>query len=157
VAAFIEESRMLNVVSKAIPAGVAALLLGSLGTVAAAQDKPEDGEPRTIHEVIIKRADRNGDRIRIDGKELSELTAKCASDDKQEADVRSGEGKEKFRTRIIICGDGKADSAANRAKLAEALEKARTRLGEEDALSEKGKAQAIEALDREIARLRSGG
>lgn len=148
---------MLSIVSKPIAAGMAALLLGDLGTAAAAQYKPKDGEPRTVHEVIIKRVDRNGDHIQIDGKELSELTARCASDNKQQADVSSGEGKEKSRTRVVICGDAKSDTAENRAKLAEALEKAKSRLQGEDALSDKGRAQALEALSREIARLRSGG
>lgn len=137
--------------------GSLALAVVGLGTAATAQDKPKEGEQRTIHEVIVRKGDKDGDRVMIDGKRLSELTARCNSANKQEADVSSGEGKEKVRTRVIICGDGKADTAENRAKLAEALENARSRLTEGDSLSEKGKAQAIDALNREIARLRSGG
>ncbi len=75
-----------------------------------------------------------------------------------ESDVASGEGEDKFRTRVIICGGDKhANNAATREALAKALDKARGRIGEHEALSEKGRSQAIEALEREIARLRSQG
>ncbi len=143
---------------RAVAAAMSAILLAGLSAPAFAQEKPEDGEQREVHNVIIKRIGKDGDRIRIDGKEIGALVAKCTSEDRQEADVSSGEGKDKFRTRVIVCGgDRMADNGATREKLAEALDKARTRLREGDMLSEKGKAQAIEAIEREIARLRSGG
>lgn len=131
-------------------ATLAALLVTGLGLSAPGFAQEQDKEGKTPN-VIVKRFDK-------DGKDLAELMAKCEPGNKEEADVGSGDGKEKFRTRVIICSDDKrVDSAERREKLAKALEKARARLSEHETLSEKGRAQAAEALEREIARLRSQG
>ena len=118
-----------------------------------AQEQEQQRKETATENVIIKRFGKDGQRV--NGKRLAELMAKCQSEPKAESDVSSGEGKDKFRTRVIICGDKQATSAEDREKLAEALEKARAGLSEHDTLSEKGRAQAAEALEREIARLRS--
>jgi len=148
-------NRFRTLKSASLAAG--ALLIAGLGASAFAEDRPS-GDDRVVHRIIIKKSGKGGERIRINGKELSELRARCASGSKQEADVSSGEGEEKFRTRIIVCGDDKhAVSAVQREKLAGALERARSQLKDEDMLSAEGKAKAVEALEREIARLRSSG
>ena len=138
-------------------ATMAALLVTGLGLSAPGFAQEQQKEETASHNVIIKRVGKGGHGKAVDGKSLAELMATCGSGNKEEADVRSGEGKEKFRTRVIICDDKHADSAERREKLAEALEKARAALSEHESLSEKGRAQAAEALEREIARLRSQG
>ena len=115
-------------------------------------------EREKTQKIVIKRVDKDGKGVIIDGKSLDELKAKCASGNKEESDVTTGDEKNKFRTHVIICSEGKhVDSADRREKLAKALEKARSELSERDGLSEKGRLQAAEALDREIARLRAQG
>jgi beta-lactamase regulating signal transducer with metallopeptidase domain len=140
-------------------ATLAALLVAGLGLSAPgfAQEQEEQQSGATRQDVIIKHVRKDGHGKIVEGKSLAELVAKCGSGNKEEADVRSGEGKQKFRTRVIICDEKHANSAEAREKLATALEKARAALSENEALSEKGRAQAAEALDREIARLRSQG
>jgi len=143
-------------------AALAILAAAGLGASAPgfAQERDKSKvEKRDIHTMIIKQSDgKPGRDFKIDGKSLAELRAKCAPDNKQEADVSSGTDREKFRTRVIICSDDrKVDTAENRAKLAKALEEVRARVGSNDQLSEKGRAEAAEALKREIARLRAEG
>ena len=121
-----------------------------------AQEQPR--EEKEVRNIIIKRMGKGEGDIVIDGKRLSELRANCDTGNKQEADVTSGEGKDKSRTRVILCSkDGRAPSPELRERLVKALEKARSELGQSEHLSEKGRAQAVEALDREIARRRSEG
>jgi hypothetical protein len=139
-------------------ATLAALLVAGLGLSAPGfAQKQEQKKDEIVHqEVIIKRAGKDGKDVMINGKTLDELRAKCGTGNREESDVTSGDEKNKFRTRVIICSDDKhANSAERREKLAAALDKARARLGDNEALSEKGRAQAAEALEREIARLRS--
>jgi beta-lactamase regulating signal transducer with metallopeptidase domain len=134
-----------------------ALLVGGLGLSApgVAQDKKDE----VVENIIIKRMGKDGkDPVIINGERLSELRSRCEGGDKAESDVTSGDEKEKFRTRVVICSkDGKASTAETRERLVKALEKARAGLGEHDSLSAKGRAQASEALEREIARIRSQG
>ena len=141
-------------------ATLAALLVTALGLSAPgfAQEQEQQKDETAVQEVIIKRVGKDGKDVIINGKTLDELRAKCASGNREESDVTSGDEKNKLRTRVIICSDDKhADSAERREKLAEALDKARARLSNHESLSEKGRAQAAEALEREIARLRSQG
>lgn len=134
-----------------------ALLVGGLGLSApgVAQDKKDE----VVENIIIKRMGKDGkDPVIINGERLSELRSRCEGGAKAESDVTSGDEKEKFRTRVVICSkDGKASTAETRERLVKALEKARAGLGEHDSLSAKGRAQASEALEREIARIRSQG
>jgi len=134
------------------------LILSGLGLSAPGFAQEQDKEKTVVQDVIIKRVGKDGKGVTFNGKSLDELMAKCAAGRKEESDVTSGEGKEKFRTRVIICSDDKTvDTAENREKLAKALDQARDRIGQHEVLSEKGRSQAIEALEREVARLRSQG
>ena len=115
-------------------------------------------DERVVHrtekrEVIIKHIDKDGKASVVDSARLAELRAKCDSRNKAESDVTSGEGESKFRTRVIICGDG--DTAENRQKLAAALDRARSEMEANDHLSPEARAKALEALRREAERLRS--
>ena len=110
-------------------------------------------EPERKSNIIIKRIGEDGKPIRLEHGRVAEMLAHCRGKEKAESDVTSGEGKEKFRTRVVICGKG--DSAENRAKLAEALEKARAELSAHEGMSPERRAEAAAALDREIARLRA--
>lgn len=139
-------------------AALGVLLVAGLGLSAPGFAQEQEKEDKVIRDVIIKRVGKDGKGVIINGKSLDELKASCGSGHREEADVSSGDEKNKFRTHVIICGDGKhANSAEMREKLAKALEKARAGLSEHEALSEKGRSQAAEALEREIARLRSQG
>lgn len=147
--------RILNLRSLGGAAAAGALLLTGLGLSAPAFAQERERE-RKVHEVIVKRTGKDGKDVIINGKRLDELRATCASGSKEESDVTSGDEKNKFRTHVIICDEGKhTNSAERREKLAQALEAARARLGDHESLSEKGRSQAAEALQREIARLRS--
>ncbi len=137
--------------------GIAVAAALGLGLAVPALAQERGAEEREHRNIMIKRLGTGERDIVIDGKRLSELRAKCESGNKEEADVRSGEGKDSFRTRVIICGDGKlSDSAELRRKVAHALERARAGLRHEE-LSDDARARAIEALEREIARLRAQG
>ena len=141
-------------------ATLTALMVTGLGLSAPgfAQEQEQQKDEIVRQEVIVKRVAKDGKGKIVDGKRLAELMAKCQSENKAESDVTSGDGTDKFRTRVIICGGDKhSNNPATREALAKALDEARGRLGEHEALSEKGKSQAIEALEREIARLRSQG
>lgn len=121
------------------------------------QRKDETALQKDLREVIIKRVGKDAKgKVVVDGKSLAELMTKCQSDNKAESDVASGEGEGKSRTRVIICGGDKhTNNPATREALAKALDEARGRLGGHEALSETGRSQATDALEREIARLRS--
>jgi beta-lactamase regulating signal transducer with metallopeptidase domain len=138
-------------------ATLAALLVSGLGLTAPglAQEQVQQKDEIVRQEVIVKRVGKEGKGKIVDGKRLAELMAKCQSENKAESEVTSGDGADKFRTRVIICGDKQPNDAATREALAKALDKARAGLSEHQALSEKGRAEAAEALEREIARLRS--
>lgn len=110
-------------------------------------------DPGPKKEIVIKRIGPDGKEVRVHPAEFSRLTMKCDGD-KAESDVTAGEGKEKFRTRVVVCTrDGKPGSLETRRKLAEALERARNDLGTR--MPAERRAEAIAALEREIARLRA--
>lgn len=133
-------------------AGLAVLLLGSgLGSAAMAQETEQKSN------IIIKRFGADGKPVRAEGDHAIAMRAmECAGNQKAESDVASGEGDQKFRTRVVICSkDGSPASAEQRAKLADALEKAKSQLGAHREMSAERLAEAAAALDREIARLRA--
>ena len=112
-------------------------------------------EEKAIRDVIIKRITADGRPLRLEGKDAAELLTRCQGQ-KAESDVEAGEGKEKLRTRIVICSNDKnANSPERNAKLAEALERARGELGRQEEMSPERRAEFQAAIDREIARLRS--
>jgi beta-lactamase regulating signal transducer with metallopeptidase domain len=132
------------------------LLTGGLGFSAPGFAQEEVKDPKASREIMIKRFGKDGKPVVMSREELADLRAKCGFDERSESNVTSGDGKEQHRTRVVICGDGKnADSPERREQLAKALERARGDIGDRSGLSEKARAQSLEALDREIARLRS--
>lgn len=154
------KSRILNLRGLGRAAILGALLMGAGGVSAPAfaqekdrtEAKEKDG--KVIRNVIIKRS-TDGKPVILDRKDLAEFTAKCDGAETVESDVSSGDDKNKFRTRIIICGDKGQQSAELNEKLVKALEKARKEMGSHEEMSAEARARAIEALEREIARLRA--
>lgn len=141
-------------------AALARVLTGSfiaaaiaLGGPAIAQEKKD--ERREIRSIIVKRGDKDGKPLILDGKELSEFRARCNGLDHAESDVRSGDGDKKVVTRVVICRDKGQGSAALRDGLVEALESVRGELGDRERMSAEHRADAIAALEREIARLKA--
>ncbi len=113
-------------------------------------------KPVPERKIFIREIGPDGARRELPA-ELRELTAKCPEAQKLESDIRSGEpGKEEQRTRIIVCAkDGKAASPETRERLLAALERARADLSTSSDLKVENRAKAIEALRREIDRVRS--
>lgn len=138
--------------AQALATIAAAGLAAALGFAAPAAA----GEERVKKDVVIKRIGPDGKEMRVDGEHARAMLAQCRDGQKAESDVSSGDGKEKFRTRIVICSKDGAASPETRAKLVEALEKARSGLAGESGLSAERRAEAEAALDREIARLKAG-
>jgi hypothetical protein len=137
-----------------------ALLVGAAGFSAPAfaqqkeqaEEKEKDG--KVMRTVIVRRTS-DGKPIILEGRELAELGAKCDGAQKVESDVSTGDDKNKYRARVIICGDKGEQSAELNEKLVKALEKARKDMGDHEQMSAEARARAIEALEREIARLRA--
>lgn len=138
-------------------AGLVRLTIGSLVAGAVALGGPvmaqEKGERREVRNIIVKRDGRDGKPIVLDREEISEFRAKCNAANKAESDVTSGDGKRKFVTRIVVCGDKGESSAQVRGELVKALERARAELSERD--DGEHRAEAVAALDREIARVKA--
>ena len=133
---------------------IGSLLAGAVVVAgpAIAQEKEERSETRNI---IIKRAGKDGKPLVLDGKELSEFRAKCNEANKAESEVSSGDKDHKFSTRIMVCGDKGESSAEVRGELVKALEKARAELSGRDGADGRHRAEAVAALDREIARVKA--
>ena len=154
------KDRILNLRRFGGAAILGALLVGTGGFSAPglAQEKAQAEEKekggKVIRNVIIRRS-TDGKPVILEGRELAEFTAKCDGAEKVESDVSSGDDKNKFRTRIVICGDKGQQSAELNEKLVKALEKARKEMGDHEEMSTQARARAIEALEREIARLKS--
>lgn len=144
-------SRLRSLTGSAALLGLFAAGLGLSAPTFAQEEQAK--APRETRDVIIKRMSKNGTDIIRNGKSLAEFQAECGAGEKAESDVSSGEGEHKFRTRVIICGEG--DTPGNRQKLAAALDKARAELGSHERLTPQQRGQAAEALAREVARLRS--
>ena len=122
------------------------------GTAIAQEKKEERTETRNV---IIKRMGKDGKPFLLEGKDFSEFRAKCNDANKAESDVSSGDGNKKFVTHVVVCGDKGESSAEVRGQLVKALEKARAELSERDAGDAQHRAQAVAALDREIARVKA--
>jgi hypothetical protein len=134
---------------------IGSLLAGAVvvaGPAIAQEKKEERSETRNI---IIKRVGKDGKPLVLDGKELSEFRAKCNEANKAESEVRSGDKDHKFSTRIMVCGDKGESSAEVRGELVKALEKARAELSGRDGADGRHRAEAVAALDREIARVKA--
>lgn len=147
--------RFGNFAIRALSGGalVGVLLLGVVG--AGSPGFAQERETREVRNVIIKRLDKDGRPLPADRRELTEIRAKCAAGNKAESDVSSGDGKNRFVTHIVVCGDKGATSAETREKLVKALEKAHAELKSEEELSAGHRAEALAALEREIARVKA--
>jgi beta-lactamase regulating signal transducer with metallopeptidase domain len=90
--------------------------------------------------------------------DIRELAAKCPEAQRLESDVKVGEaGKDEHRTRIIMCRkDGTAGGPETREKMIAALERARSNMADAKELSPERRTQVLDALTREIERVRSG-
>ncbi len=154
------KNRILNLRHFGGAAMLGALLVGAAGSSvpAFAQEKErteaKDKDGKVIRNVIIRRS-TDGKPVILEGRGLTELTEMCDGAEKVESDVSSGDDKNKFRTRVIICGDKGQQSAELNEKLVKALEKARNEMGDHEEMSSEARARAIEALEREISRLRA--
>ena len=62
------------------------------------------------------------------------------------------EGSDNNRTRVIVCSRGEGQRST--AQRAEALQRARARLAEDDDIPAEQRQRVLAAIDREIARLR---
>ncbi len=134
-------------------AALLSLLAAGLGFSAPTYAQEEQAKERKmIKDVIIERIGKDGRKGILNGKSLAEFQAECGAGEKAESDVSSGDGEHRFRTRVIICGEG--DTPENRQKLAAALDKARAELGAHERLTPEQRARAAEALAREVERLR---
>jgi bla regulator protein blaR1 len=145
-------------------AALSGLLAGGLTLSAPSFAQSDQAAGKEQRRVIIREFGGE-DRLKLGEREVEigerELAARlkdCPEAQRLTSDVASGEGKEKQRTRIVLCTkDGKAPTPEMREKLVAALEKARTEIGSESRLTEQGRQQALEALRREIERVRTEG
>lgn len=125
--------------------------LAMLFTIGAAQADP--AKPETREKTIIKII-KSGDGTRsISDADVSSAMEKCkasASKVDTSTETKGKDGKSE-KTRIIICSDGEKDQAQMRS----ALEKARERLANVEALSAETKARALARIDEQLNRLKS--
>lgn len=135
-------------------AALGTLLLTGLGLSAPgfAQEKAKE------QKVMIKKIDKDGTVTVVEGKDFAHVIRNCPSANQVMSDVASGDEKEKHRTRITICSkDGTTPSPEMREKLVAALEKAMNETNGLSDMSPERRAQALEALQREMDRVRSQG
>lgn len=132
---------------------IGAVIAAGFGPAAVAQS--DDGERKVEKRVVVRTVNKDGRTIvHRDG--TNRVETSCEGE-KRESDISSGEGKDRRRTRIVICakGDG-ASSAKLDQRMIDALEDARDKLAEAD-LDDAQRAEAMAAIDREIARFKAGG
>lgn len=131
-----------------IASALAALLIAI--PVSADPTKPEKQEKTIIK--IIKSGDGTADKSDIDTdvviKECSPGARKVDTMD----ETKDKDGKTQ-KTRLILCAKGEGE--ADQAQLLSALEKARERLANLDALSAETKAKALAGIDEQLNRLKS--
>ena len=121
-----------------------------------------DGERREERRVMVftdRRGDGHGDAAEHhrrlmemhgpDGHMMVMSDRDCQDANRSEVN----EGTDNNRTRVIVCTRG-ADGARNPAQQAEALQRARSRLAEDDQIPAEQRQRVLAAIDREIARLR---
>lgn len=138
------------------------LLAGGLALSAPGFAQSEGAGSKEQRRIIIREFGA-GDQMKLGEREVEigerELAMKlkdCPEAQRLTSDVASGEGNEKQRTRIVLCTkDGKAPTPETREKLIAALERARTKVGSETRLTDQGRQQTLEALRREIDRIRT--
>jgi beta-lactamase regulating signal transducer with metallopeptidase domain len=134
-------------------AALGTLLLAGLGLSAPgfAQEKVEEKK------VLIKKIDKDGKVTVLEGKDFAHAVRNCPSANQVTSDVTSGDEKEKHRTRITICSkDGTAPTPEMREKLVAALETAMNETKGLTNMTPERRSQALEALQREMDRIRQG-
>lgn len=139
---------MRNVIVGSAVLGI--ILLAGAGTPTWAQ---EEVKTETVEEhVVIKRVGKDG-KVAGHPRRIALAHAKCAGE-KAESDISVGEGRDKQRTRIVVCGNGESSAELDR-KLVEALEKARSHVGRHDEMSAERRAELLAKIESEIARVRA--
>ena len=136
------------------------VVAGTFGTALclSAPSLAQEAKSDTIKErrIIVREIGKDGKRELPS--DIRELAAKCPEAQKLESDVRVGDAGNEQRTRIIMCTkDGKAAGPETREKMIAALERARTDMSSAEGLSAERRAKVLEALSREIERVRAGG
>lgn len=144
---------MSNVIVGSAVFAIIALAGVGAGSPTWAQDEVAT-EKKVEEHVIIRRVGKDG---KADGhsRHGALVRANCTGE-KAESDISVGEGSDKHRTRILICGTGETSAELDR-KLVEALEKARGHIGEHDKMSAERRAELLAKIDSEIARVRARG
>lgn len=125
-----------------------ATLIGVTG-VAVAQSDDRGDEKKQVKRIVIYNHDGTHKDIDIE-KISAEATGCKMGDERVASEAETDIDGRKTRTRIVLCGDKRATVLA-------ALEKARANMSREAELQEAHRAKAIEALDREIERLKQAG
>ena len=114
--------------------------------------------PRADKKTIVKKLDKDGKVTVLEGADVGQLVRNCPDAEKVASEVTSGDEGQKHRTRVVICNkDGKAPTPEMRERLVAALEKAMSESGGITEMSPERRQQAMEALQREIDRVRSEG
>jgi beta-lactamase regulating signal transducer with metallopeptidase domain len=135
-------------------AALGTLLLAGLGLSAPgfAQEKVEEKK------VMVKKIDKDGKVTVLEGKDFAHAVGNCPSANQATSDVTSGDEKQKHRTRIVICSkDGSTPTPEMREKLVAALETAMNETKGFTNMTPERRAQALEALQREMDRIRAQG
>lgn len=142
----------MRMIVRMMACGVALALPG-----AAVQAHPHaDGEKHEVNEVrkiVIHKRDGSTSEVDVDAaREKAMLTAgeHCKGKRAQiDEDDRSGADDKAHKSRIVVC-------APDDGTLIAALEKARTQIGDEKALSDVQRERVIASLDRQIEQLKAG-
>lgn len=135
-----------------------ALALGSLLVAGLGLGAPSFAqEPaKSEKKIIAKKVDKDGKVTVLEGADAANLVRNCPEASKLTSDVTAGDDKQKHRTRVTICSkDGKVPTPEMREKLAAALEKAMSETGGLTGLSPERRGEALQALQREMDRVRS--
>ena len=119
-----------------------------------AQDAKEEPRIERREFRVMKGEDAKGELAEL----RKDLEGRCPESQRLETKVESGEGKQKQFTHVMLCTKGgPPPSAETREKLAQALDRARLEFQSDGKLSPEQRARAVEALRREIDRVRSEG
>ena len=127
------------------------------GDHATAEHHGADGDRRVERNVRIITTDGHGDgehtRV-IERHGPGEHMMVMSDHDCQNANrSEDNEGNDNNRTRVIVCTRS-ANGAGNPSQQAEALQRARARLAEDNQIPAEQRQRVLAAIDREIARLR---
>lgn len=114
--------------------------------------------PKADKKIMVKKLDKDGKVTVLEGADVGQLVRNCPEAQKLTSNVTSGNEGQKHATRVVICNkDGKAPTPEVRERLVAALEKAMNETGGITEMSPERGQQAMEALQREIDRIRSEG